>query len=71
MPIVEGRNKLWNMSAIFGVTYEKLAGLAHIQWPCTDIEDMGTPYLYSGDQLTTPSCYITRFLINTQGKNKH
>ncbi|NBM89241.1 MULTISPECIES: hypothetical protein [Proteus] len=54
-----------------GVTYEKLAGLAHIQWPYTDIEDMGTPYLYSGDQLTTPSCYITRFLINTQGKNKH
>lgn len=39
----------------FGVTYEKLAGLAHIQWPCPTEDHMGTPYLYKDNVFDTPS----------------
>lgn len=39
----------------FGATYEKLAGLAHIQWPCPELDHLGTPYLYSDNRFTTPS----------------
>ncbi|SPZ01179.1 formate dehydrogenase H [Proteus mirabilis] len=39
----------------FGATYEKLAGLAHIQWPCPELDHPGTPYLYSDNRFTTPS----------------
>ncbi len=56
----ENNEAIWNevralCPLFFGATYEKLAGLAHIQWPCTDIDHPGTPYLYSGNQFTTLS----------------
>ena len=33
-----------------GVTYEKLAGLGYVQWPCPTEDHPGTPYLYEGNQ---------------------
>ncbi|WP_195433295.1 formate dehydrogenase subunit alpha [Morganella morganii] len=39
----------------YGVTYEKLEGLAHIQWPCPSEDHPGTPYLYQNNVFDTPS----------------
>ncbi|CAI1655182.1 formate dehydrogenase subunit alpha [Serratia liquefaciens] len=39
----------------YGATYEKMGELGHVQWPCTSLESQGTPYLYQGNQFTTPS----------------
>ncbi|CUW18845.1 Formate dehydrogenase H [Serratia grimesii] len=39
----------------YGATYEKMGELGHVQWPCTTLESQGTPYLYQGNQFTTPS----------------
>ncbi|ENG6105418.1 formate dehydrogenase subunit alpha [Serratia liquefaciens] len=39
----------------YGATYEKMGELGHVQWPCTSLENQGTPYLYQGNQFTTPS----------------
>lgn len=38
-----------------GATYEKMEGLGYVQWPCTDLADPGTPYLYEGYKFQTPS----------------
>ncbi|WP_233961520.1 formate dehydrogenase subunit alpha [Pectobacterium versatile] len=39
----------------YGVTYEKMGELGHIQWPCPTLEHSGTPYLYQGNHFDTPS----------------
>ncbi|UAN55003.1 formate dehydrogenase subunit alpha [Serratia sp. JSRIV004] len=39
----------------YGATYEKMGELGHVQWPCTTLDSQGTPYLYQGNQFTTPS----------------
>jgi len=39
----------------YGATYEKMGELGHVQWPCTSLESQGTPFLYQGNQFTTPS----------------
>lgn len=39
----------------YGATYEKMGELGHVQWPCTTLESQGTPYLYQGNQFTTPT----------------
>ncbi|WP_405080769.1 formate dehydrogenase subunit alpha [Pectobacterium versatile] len=39
----------------YGVTYEKMGELGHIQWPCPTLEHPGTPYLYQGNHFDTPS----------------
>ncbi|QJW53692.1 Formate dehydrogenase H [Serratia plymuthica] len=39
----------------YGATYEKMGELGHVQWPCTTLDSPGTPYLYQGNQFTTPS----------------
>jgi formate dehydrogenase, alpha subunit, archaeal-type len=38
-----------------GATYEKMAGLAYVPWPCLDEDDPGTPWLYEGNKFDTPS----------------
>ncbi|ABC21129.1 formate dehydrogenase subunit alpha [Rhodospirillum rubrum] len=39
----------------YGATYEKMAGLGYIQWPCPDLDHPGTPYLYADKKFQTPS----------------
>ncbi len=39
----------------FGVTYQKMGEMGHIQWPCPTLDHPGTPYLYEGNQFDTPS----------------
>ncbi|WPC74528.1 formate dehydrogenase subunit alpha [Vibrio porteresiae] len=38
-----------------GATYEKMAGLKGVQWPCVDEADPGTPYLFKGNKFSMPS----------------
>ncbi|MBA5859018.1 molybdopterin oxidoreductase family protein, partial [Morganella morganii] len=38
----------------YGVTYEKLEGLAHNQLPCPSEDHSGTPYLYQNNAFDTP-----------------
>ncbi|RJT42242.1 formate dehydrogenase subunit alpha [Rahnella woolbedingensis] len=38
-----------------GVTYEKLAGLGYVQWPCPEESHPGTPYLYEGNHFSRPN----------------
>jgi formate dehydrogenase (hydrogenase) len=33
----------------YGATYEKMAGLGYVQWPCPTLDHPGTPYLYEGN----------------------
>ena len=37
-----------------GVTYEKMAGLGYVQWPCPDESHPGTPYLYKDNVFSRP-----------------
>ncbi|KAE9785913.1 molybdopterin-dependent oxidoreductase, partial [Escherichia coli] len=39
----------------YGVTWEKMAGLGHVQWPCPTLDHPGTPYLYQDNKFATPS----------------
>lgn len=39
----------------YGVTYEKMGDMGHIQWPCTTLESPGTPHLYEGNKFDTAS----------------
>lgn len=38
-----------------GATYEKMAGLGYVPWPCPDEDHPGTPWLYEGNRFDTPS----------------
>lgn len=38
-----------------GATYEKMAGLGYIQWPCPTEDHPGTPWLYEGKKFDTES----------------
>ncbi|AXW87534.1 formate dehydrogenase subunit alpha [Lonsdalea britannica] len=38
-----------------GATYEKMAGLACIPWPCETLDSPGTPWLYAGSQFDRPN----------------
>jgi formate dehydrogenase major subunit len=49
-------NELISLCPSFkGATYDKLAGLGYVQWPCPDVSHPGTKYLYTGNKFTTPS----------------
>lgn len=37
----------------YGVTYEKMGEMGHIQWPCPELDHPGTPYLYANSQFDT------------------
>jgi len=39
----------------YGVTYEKMGDMNHVQWPCPTLEHPGTPWLYKGNRFDTPS----------------
>ncbi|WP_409307368.1 formate dehydrogenase subunit alpha [Pectobacterium sp. B1J-3] len=38
----------------YGATYEKMAGLGYIPWPCLTEESPGTPWLYEGNKFDRP-----------------
>ncbi|GAA5179438.1 formate dehydrogenase subunit alpha [Niveibacterium umoris] len=38
-----------------GATYEKMADLGYVQWPCPTEDHPGTPWLYEGNKFDTPS----------------
>jgi formate dehydrogenase (hydrogenase) len=38
-----------------GATYEKMADLGYVQWPCESEDSPGTPWLYKGNKFDTPS----------------
>lgn len=38
-----------------GVTYDKMADLKSVQWPCPTEDHPGTSYLFEGNQFSTPS----------------
>ncbi|GAB4058954.1 formate dehydrogenase subunit alpha [Uliginosibacterium sediminicola] len=38
-----------------GATYEKMADLGYVQWPCETEDSPGTPWLYKGNKFDTPS----------------
>ncbi|NVO15253.1 MAG: formate dehydrogenase subunit alpha [Rhodoplanes sp.] len=49
-------NELISLCHLYkGATYEKLAGLGYVQWPCPDESHPGTPWLYEGNQFQTKS----------------
>jgi len=39
----------------FGVTWEKMGDMGHVQWPCPTLDHPGTPWLYEGNRFDTPS----------------
>ncbi|MTH47205.1 formate dehydrogenase subunit alpha [Intestinirhabdus alba] len=39
----------------YGVTYEKMGDMGHIQWPCPNLDHPGTPWLYADSRFDTPS----------------
>ncbi len=39
----------------YGVTYEKMGEMGHVQWPCPTLDHPGTPYLYKDNQFDTPT----------------
>ncbi|SNY75155.1 formate dehydrogenase subunit alpha [Enterobacter sp. CC120223-11] len=38
----------------YGVTYEKMGDMGHVQWPCPTLDHPGTSYLYQDSQFDTP-----------------
>jgi formate dehydrogenase alpha subunit len=38
----------------YGATYEKMAGLGYVQWPCPTLDHPGTPYLYENNKFSKP-----------------
>ncbi len=38
----------------YGVTYEKMGEMGHVQWPCPTLNHPGTQYLYEDNQFATP-----------------
>ena len=39
----------------YGATYEKMAGLGYVQWPCLTEDDPGRSWLYKDNKFDTPS----------------
>ncbi|VDR26774.1 Formate dehydrogenase H [Raoultella terrigena] len=39
----------------YGVTYEKMGDMNHVQWPCPTLDHPGTPWLYKDNQFDTPT----------------
>ncbi|MGE4799490.1 formate dehydrogenase subunit alpha [Yersinia hibernica] len=38
----------------YGATYQKMAGLGYVPWPCTTEDSPGTPWLYAGNKFDRP-----------------
>ncbi len=39
----------------YGVTWEKMGDMGHVQWPCPTLDHPGTPWLYQDNHFDTPS----------------
>jgi formate dehydrogenase major subunit len=39
----------------YGVTYEKMGDMNHVQWPCPTLDHPGTPWLYKDNLFDTPT----------------
>lgn len=39
----------------YGATYEKMAGLGYVPWPCLTLDDPGDQWMYKGNRFATPS----------------
>ncbi|WP_417760244.1 formate dehydrogenase subunit alpha [Shewanella sp.] len=39
----------------YGVTYDKMGEMGHVQWPCPTLEHPGTPILYTDNKFATPT----------------
>ena len=39
----------------YGVTYEKMGDMNHVQWPCLTLDHPGTPWLYKDNLFDTPT----------------
>ncbi|MCM1129870.1 MAG: formate dehydrogenase subunit alpha [Alistipes senegalensis] len=50
-----------------GATYEKMAGLGYVPWPCPDEDHPGTPWLYEGNRFDTPSGKALLFAAEWRG----
>ncbi|MEO3990722.1 formate dehydrogenase subunit alpha [Pseudocitrobacter cyperus] len=55
----ENNQQIWDemrelCPLFFGVTYDKMGDMGHVQWPCPTLDHPGTPYLYAGNQFDTP-----------------
>jgi len=53
-------NEIWDelrsLAPLYaGATYEKMAGLKCVQWPCPTEDHPGTPFLFEGNKFATPS----------------
>lgn len=49
-------DELRNLCHLYtGATYEKMADLGYVQWPCETEDHPGTPWLYKGNKFDTPS----------------
>lgn len=54
----ESNQQIWDemrelCPLFYGVTYEKMGDMGHIQWPCPDLDHPGTPYLYENSRFDT------------------
>ncbi|MEZ2587104.1 formate dehydrogenase subunit alpha [Kluyvera intermedia] len=55
----ENNQQIWDemrelCPLFYGVTYEKMGEMGHVQWPCPTLDHPGTQYLYEGSQFDTP-----------------
>lgn len=49
-------NELRSLCPLYaGASWEKMAELGYVQWPCPDETHPGTPYLYEGNRFSRPS----------------
>lgn len=39
----------------YGATYEKMAGLGYVPWPCLTLDDPGDQWMYKGNRFATPN----------------
>ena len=39
----------------YGATYEKMAGLGYVPWPCLTLDDPGAQWMYKGNKFATPN----------------
>ncbi len=56
----ENNQQIWDemrelCPLFYGVTYEKMGEMGHVQWPCPTLDHPGTPYLYRDNQFDTPT----------------
>ena len=55
----ENNQQIWDemrelCPLFYGVTYEKMGEMGHVQWPCPTLDHPVTQYLYEGSQFDTP-----------------